>query len=160
MKAHKWEDGSINIFRAIENANRLNISAKRLCMPEIPTEIFLEGLSQLVNLDKDWVPPTEGTSLYIRPFMFATDEFIGVKPSDTYKFMIFTCPVGKYYSEPVKVKIEEEYVRAAEGGVGYAKAAGNYASSLYPAKLGQEQGYHQLIWTDAKTHEYIANIQT
>jgi len=160
MKAHKWEDGSINIFRASENAKRLNTSAKRMCMPELPEEIFLEALTQLVKLDNAWVPPTEGTSLYIRPYMFATDAFIGVKPSETYKFMIFTCPVGKYYSEPVKVKIEEEYVRSADNGVGFAKAAGNYAASLYPAKLGQEQGYHQLVWTDAKTHEYIEESGT
>ena len=92
--------------------------------------------------------------------MFATDAFIGVKPSDSYKFMIFTCPVGMYYSEPVKVKIEEKFVRSADGGVGFAKAAGNYAASLYPAKLGQEQGYHQLVWTDAKTHEYIEESGT
>ena len=160
MKAHKWSDGTINIFRATENAKRLNVSAKRMCMPEIPEEIFMEGLNQLIKLDNAWVPPTEGTSLYIRPFMFATDEYIGVKPSESYKFMIFTCPVGKYYTEPVKVKIEEEYVRSAEGGVGFAKAAGNYAASLYPAKLGQEQGYHQLVWTDAKTHEYIEESGT
>ena len=160
MKAHKWDDGTINVFRATENAKRLNVSAKRMCMPEIPESLFLEALSQLIKLDSVWVPPNDGTSLYIRPFMFATDEYIGVKPSDSYKFMIFTCPVGKYYSEPVRVKIEEEFVRSAEGGVGFAKAAGNYAASLYPAKLGQEKGYHQLVWTDAKTHEFIEESGT
>jgi len=129
-------------------------------MPEVPQELFLEALRQLVKLDAQWVPPTEGTSLYIRPFMFATDAYVGVKPSDTYKFIIFTCPVGKYYSEPVRVKIEEEYVRSAKGGIGFAKAAGNYGASLYPAKLGQQQGYHQLVWTDAITHEYIEESGT
>ena len=160
MKAHKWEDGTINIFRAKENAIRFNKSAERMCMPQIPEELFLEALDTLIKLDHEWVPPTPGTSLYIRPFMFATDAYIGVKPSDTYKFMIFTCPVGKYYSEPVRVKIEEEFVRSAEGGIGFAKAAGNYAASLYPAKLGQDQGYHQLIWTDAKEHKYIEESGT
>lgn len=160
MKAHKWEDGSINIFRAEENAKRFNISAERMCMPTIPKELFLQAIDTLIKLDHKWVPPTAGTSLYIRPFMFATDAFIGVKPSETYKFMIFTCPVGGYYSEPVRVKIEEEFVRSAEGGIGYAKAAGNYGASLYPAKLGQDQGYHQLIWTDAKEHKYIEESGT
>ena len=160
MKAHKLKDGSVNIFRAKENAIRFNISARRMCMPEIPEELFLEALDILIKLDHKWVPPTKGTSLYIRPFMFATDAFIGVKPSETYKFMIFTCPVGAYYSEPVRVKIEEEYVRSADGGIGFAKASGNYAASLYPAKLGQDEGYHQLIWTDAKEHKYIEESGT
>ena len=117
-------------------------------------------LSFTVELDKDWIPNKEGYSLYIRPFMFATDDFIGIKPSETYKFVIFTCPVGAYYSQPVNVKIEEYYTRAAEGGVGRAKTAGNYAASLYPAKLAQEQGFHQLVWTDAKEHKYIEESGT
>jgi branched-chain amino acid aminotransferase len=113
-----------------------------------------------VEVDKDWIPNREGFSLYIRPFLFATDEFIGIKPSETYKFMIFTCPVGAYYSEPVNVKIEEFYTRASVGGVGRAKTAGNYGASLYPAKQGQMKGFHQLVWTDGKEHKYIEESGT
>ncbi len=160
MKAHRNPEGRINVFRPMENAKRLNESAKRMCMPEFPTDLFMDALARLLKIDSDWVPPTAGTSLYIRPFMFATDEYIGVKPSDTYKFMVFTCPVGKYYGEPVKVLIEENFVRSADGGVGFAKAAGNYGSALYPAKLAQEKGYHQLVWTDAKEHKYIEESGT
>ena len=111
-------------------------------------------------MDADWIPSVAGSSLYIRPFMFATGEFLGVKPSDTYKFAIITCPVNAYYSTPLRVKIEEQFVRAVEGGFGYAKAAGNYAGSLYPAKKAAEEGYHQLLWTDGKTHEYFEESGT
>lgn len=160
MKAYKNEANEILMFRPMENAKRFNISADRMCMPEVPTEMFMNALKELLNLDREWVPSKSGYSLYIRPFMIATDPYVGIKPSDTYKFVIFTCPVGAYYSEPVKVKIETEYTRAAKGGTGFAKAGGNYAGSLYPAKLAQEQGYRQLIWTDAKEHKYIEEAGT
>lgn len=160
MKAFRNDANEILLFRTLDNFNRLNMSAKRMCMPEIPQDIFVEGLHQLLNIDRNWVPQQEGASLYIRPFMFATDEFIGVKPSENYRFMIFTTPVGYYYTEPVRVKIETKFSRAAVGGVGAAKAAGNYAASLYPAKLAQEKGYHQLVWTDPTEHKYIEESGT
>lgn len=160
LKAYKTESGMINIFRADKNAARFNESAKRMCMPEFPENMFMEAIKSLLSIDAAWVPGKRGSSLYIRPFMFATDEYVGIKPSDKYRLMIFTCPVGSYYAEPLRVKIETKYTRAAEGGVGRAKTAGNYAASLYPAKLNQEKGYHQLVWTDAKTHEYIEESGT
>lgn len=160
MKAYRNNREEIYLFRPEENFKRLNNSAERMCMPSLPKEIFMDALNELIRLDQDWVPRKEGSSLYIRPFMFATDEFIGVKPSETYRFMIFTCPVNSYYTEPVRVKIETVYSRACEGGVGRAKAAGNYAAALYPARLGQQEGYHQLVWTDAKEHKYIEESGT
>ena len=160
MKANKTADGDILIFRPDVNEKRFAESCIRMCMPMLPEGMFTELIRRTVELDKDWIPNKEGYSLYIRPFMFATDDFIGIKPSETYKFVIFTCPVGAYYSQPVNVKIEEYYTRAAEGGVGRAKTAGNYAASLYPAKLAQEQGFHQLVWTDAKEHKYIEESGT
>ncbi|PCJ23616.1 MAG: branched chain amino acid aminotransferase [Flavobacteriales bacterium] len=160
MKAYKNESGEIFLFRPEENAKRINKSAARLCMPQIPEELFMEAVKQLVEIDSDWIPAIEGSSLYIRPYLFASEELLGVRPADEYKFIIFTAPVGGYYSEPVHVKIETEYSRACEGGVGFAKAAGNYAAALYPAKLGQEQGFRQLIWTDAKEHKYIEEAGT
>ena len=160
MKAYRTSDGEIQLFRPEENAKRFNVSARRMCMPEVPVDVFIESLKSLIEIDKDWVPNKEGCSLYVRPFMIATDPYVGIKPSDTYKFMIFTCPVGAYYSEPVKVKIETEYSRAAKGGTGFAKAAGNYAGALYPAQIAQEKGYGQLIWTDALEHKYIEEAGT
>jgi branched-chain amino acid aminotransferase len=160
MKAYRHEDGKVAMFRPKLNAKRFNESARRLCMPTIEEERFVSLIAELVNLDSTWVPKEKEASLYIRPFMFATDEYIGVKASDNYRFVVFTCPVGSYYSEPLRLKIEEYYTRAAEGGVGNAKAAGNYAASLYPAKLGRDAGFHQLLWTDGKTHEYIEESGT
>lgn len=160
MKAYKNAAGEVLIFRPEANHQRMNASAQRMCMPEIPEEVFLGGLNQLLSIDKDWVPSKPGCALYIRPFMFATDEYVGIRPSDTYKFIIFCCPVGAYYAEPVRVKVETQYTRSCEGGTGAAKAAGNYAAALYPAKLAQSQGYHQLVWTDAKEHKYIEESGT
>ena len=160
MKANKTSQGDVLIFRPEINESRFAESCSRMCMPVLPEGMFTELIRRLVELDRNWIPNREGYSLYIRPFMFATDDFIGIKPSETYKFVIFTCPVGAYYTQPVNVKIEEYYTRAAEGGVGRAKTAGNYAASLYPAKLAQEQGFHQLIWTDAKEHKYIEESGT
>lgn len=160
MKAFKNDKDEIFLFRPDKNIERFNVSAERLCMPEVPEKIFEDALVQLLKLDSDWIPSKPGFSLYIRPFMFATDEFIGVRPSDTYRFIIFTSPVSTYYRGAIKVKIEKEYTRAAHGGTGFAKCAGNYAMSLYPAKVAKEQGYDQLIWTDAVEHKWIEESGT
>lgn len=160
LKAQRTESGEVVVFRPDMNAKRFKESAERMCMVPVSEEIFLEGIRSLIELDREWVPTKDGTSLYIRPFLFATDDYVGIRPSEKYKFMIINSPVGAYYSEPVKVKIETYYTRAAEGGVGRAKAAGNYGASLYPAKLGQEKGYRQLLWTDAKTHSFIEESGT
>ena len=160
LKAYKNEAGEILIFRPTENLKRLNKSAERMCMAELPEDIFMAGLTELISLDKDWIANKPGYSLYIRPLMFATDEFIGVRPSETYKFIIFTGPAAHYYAEPVKVKVETYYSRSMEGGTGFAKTAGNYAGSLLPAKLALQQGYHQLLWTDAKEHKYFEESGT
>ena len=160
LKAYKSHSGDTLVFRPLSNYKRMNVSAERMCMPAITEEIFMGGMTELLKLDKAWVPGAPGTSLYIRPFMFANDEYIGIRPSDKYKFIIFTCPVGSYYSEPVKVKIEQHFSRAASGGTGSAKTGGNYAGSLFPAKKAQQEGYHQLIWTDSKEHRYIEEAGT
>ncbi len=160
MKAYKNDQGDVLVFRGDANWRRLNESAERMCMPSIPEEIFMEGLTQLIDLDRNWVPSSKGSSLYIRPFLFATDDYIGVKPSETYKFIIFTCPVGHYYSKPVSVKVETTFTRATEGGTGAAKTAGNYAASLYPALQAQKAGYDQLLWTDGRTHSKIEESGT
>ena len=160
IKAYKSDSDEAILFRADKNAARFNSSAERMCMPTIPEEIFINGIAELLKIDRAWIPDRPGTSLYIRPFMFASDEYIGVRPSEKYTFIIFTGPVGGYYSKPVRVKIEKEFVRAAEGGTGYAKTAGNYAASLYPAQLAHQLGYDQLIWTDSKTHQYIEEAGT
>ncbi|WP_209330579.1 branched-chain amino acid aminotransferase [Lunatimonas salinarum] len=160
LKAYKNEAGQVLVFRPDANLRRLNESAKRMCIPELPEELFMEGLARLLEIDREWVPSKPGCSLYIRPFIFATDDFLGIRPSQKYKFMILTSPVGHYYSKPVAVKVETQYSRAIEGGTGFAKAAGNYAGSLYPALTGQKQGYDQLLWTDGKTHQYIEESGT
>jgi branched-chain amino acid aminotransferase len=160
MKAYKNADGEIFVFRPEENWRRLNKSAVRMCMPEVPEEIFMEGLSELLRLDAAWIPAEEGYSMYIRPFMFSTDEYVGVSPSKTYKFMIFTCPVGAYYTKPIRVRVETQYIRAAHGGVGFSKNAGNYGGSLYPTKLAVDAGYDQIIWTDASEHKYVEEAGT
>lgn len=160
LKAYKNHNGEIIVFRPDANHRRLNESAKRMCIPELPEELFMEGMGQLLDLDREWVPSKPGCSLYIRPFIFATDEFLGIRPSFKYKFMILTSPVGNYYSKPVAVKVETHYSRAIEGGTGFAKAAGNYAGSLYPALQAQKLGYDQLLWTDGKTHQHIEESGT
>jgi len=160
LKAYKSANGEVLIFRPERNFERMNISAERMMMPTLDEDIFMDGLHELVNLDRQWVPDVEGTALYIRPFMFAMDEYIGIRPSKTFRFMIITCPVGAYYSKPVKVKIEEHYTRAVKGGTGFAKTAGNYAASLYPASLAQKAGYDQLLWTDGQFHKYIEESGT
>ncbi|WP_039053732.1 branched-chain amino acid aminotransferase [Sphingobacterium sp. T2] len=160
IKAYKFEDGTVSIFRPDKNWERFNRSAARLQMPEVPEEIFLGGLKKLLDIDSDWVPSKEGTSLYIRPFMFATEAALGVHPSASYKFVIITCPVGAYYSKPISLKVETHYTRAAEGGVGFSKNAGNYALSLYPTQIANDEGYDQIMWTDAKEHKYIEEAGT
>jgi branched-chain amino acid aminotransferase len=160
MKAHLDSDENVILFRPMDNFKRLNKSCERLCMATIDPEIMLEGLSELVKIDRNWIPKTKDGALYIRPFIFATDQYIGVAPSETYKLVIFTCPVNKYYDAAIKVKVEDVYSRAASGGIGFAKAAGNYAASLLPAKIAKEEGYDQLIWTDSVEHNYIEESGT
>lgn len=160
LKAYKNDQGELLIFRPEKNAERLNKSAERMCMPALPAELFMETLTQLVKLDKDWIPNGEGESLYIRPHMFAVDEFVGVRPSESYYFVIFTCPVGKYYTTELKVKIETDYTRAVKGGTGHAKAAGNYGASLFPTQIAKDAGFDQVLWTDAHSHEYFEESGT
>ncbi|HEX2616488.1 MAG TPA: branched-chain amino acid aminotransferase [Flavobacteriales bacterium] len=160
LKAYRSADGTVNLFRPQANIARMNHSAVRMCMPQIPEDIFLEGLKQLVHLDSAWIPNAEDGALYIRPLLFASDEYIGVRPSENYRLIIFTCPVGVYYKDTVRVKIETEYSRAFPGGTGEAKCGGNYAASLYPAKLAADQGFQQLLWTDGETHEYFEESGT
>lgn len=160
MKATINQDGTPLLFRPEEHSVRLNASAYRMCMPEVPKQMFLDAIHTLVGLEKAWIPPAEGSALYIRPFMFALDHTIGVKPSKTYRFCILTLPVGPYYDKPVKLKATQNYIRAAKGGVGEAKTAGNYAASLYPAQLAKKEGFDQVMWLDAVNKEYIQEIGT
>lgn len=160
LKAHRNVNGEVILFRAEENFKRMNLSAERMCMPQIPKQIFIDGIIELIRCDLGWVPDGEGQSLYIRPFLIADQAFLGVRPSNTYKFMVITSPTASYYSGAVKVKVEEKFTRACEGGIGSAKAAGNYAASLYPAKIANAEGYHQLVWTDAKEHKFIEESGT
>jgi len=160
MKAYKDGEGNAQLFRPLENWKRLNRSARRMGMQEIPEEFFMEGLRTLIDVDNQWIPTTSGSSLYLRPFMFATDDYIGVRPSSTYTFIIFSCPVNAYYNQPLRVKAETKYIRAAEGGVGGAKCAGNYGSVMMPARMAQEEGFHQVMWLDAREHQYIEETGT
>lgn len=160
MKAYRTDEGTPVIFRPDKNAKRFQLSAKRMCMPEIPEDLFLFCLHELLRIDDAWISNRPENSLYIRPFMFATDGYTGVKVSQSYRFMIFTCPAGSYYKDPLAVKIEEKYSRAVQGGVGNVKAAGNYGLSLYPTKLAKDEGYQQIIWTDGRTHQFIDEAGT
>jgi len=160
MKAQVNEAGIPLMFRPDENLKRMNKSARRMCMPVLPEKIFMDGLSKLISLDKEWIPKEEGKSLYIRPFMFATDDSIGVKVSENYTFIIFCSPVSPYYSQPLRIKVADKYVRAFDGGVGYAKAAGNYGASMLPTKEATEQGFHQVMWMDGREFRYIEETGT
>jgi branched-chain amino acid aminotransferase len=160
IKAYKDREGHPFIFRPFDNFRRFNISAERMNMPVVPEEIFIEGMRRLVELDKEWIPMKSDYSLYIRPFMFGCDEVIGVKSSDTYKFMILLSPTGPYYSAPMRIYVEEKYTRAARGGVGFAKAAGNYGASMLATTEAKRQGYDQVLWTDAYEHKYVQEIGT
>lgn len=160
IKAYKDAEGNSYIFRPYDNFKRFNISAERMQMPQVPEDIFMEGMKQLVALDKNWIPQKNDHSLYIRPFMFSSDELIGVRPSENYKFMTILSPTGPYYNAPMRIYVEEQYVRAVPGGVGYAKAAGNYAASMYATAQAKKKGYDQVLWTDAFEHKYVQEIGT
>ncbi|WP_126974103.1 branched-chain amino acid aminotransferase [Gynurincola endophyticus] len=160
IKAYKGVDGNGYIFRPFDNFKRFNQSAVRMDMPEVPEDIFIEGMRQLIALDIEWIPAKADHALYIRPFMFSTDEVIGVKTSEHYKFMILLCPTGPYFSEPAKIKVEDTYTRAAQGGVGYVKCAGNYGASMFVTAEAKRQGYHQVLWMDAVEHKYVQEIGT
>jgi len=155
MKAYKDSDNNVMLFRPLDNCRRLNKSAERLVIPQIPEEIFMDGLKKLLEIDSGWIPTNDGSSLYIRPFMFASGNGFHASPADAYKLVICTAPSGAYFAGKIKVLIEEKYARAANGGVGFAKAGGNYAAQFYPTQLAIERGYNQVIWTDDNTHEYI-----
>ena len=160
IKAYKNDNGDAFIFRPYENYKRFNISAERMQMPQVPAEIFVEGMKKLVALDKNWIPTKEDHSLYIRPFMFSSDEVIGVRPSDNYKFLIILSPTGPYYNAPMRIYVEEKYVRAVAGGVGFAKAAGNYGAAMYATAQAKRKGYDQVLWTDAFEHKYLQEVGT
>lgn len=160
LKANKTAEGEIILFRPEENWKRMNRSAQRMCMPEVPKEFFIEGIKELVSLDKNWIPYGEGKSLYIRPFLIASDSFLGVRASDSYQFIVITSPTSTYYRGAVSVKIETDFSRAASGGIGAAKAAANYAASLFPAQKAKAEGFDQLIWTDSSEHKYIEESGT
>lgn len=160
MKAYKDAQDDIWLFRPDENFRRINKSAKRLAMPELPEALFFEGLETLVQLERDWIKKGMGNSLYIRPFLIATQPSVMASPANEYKFMIICAPAQSYYTGEVKVKIAEHYSRAANGGFGFAKAAGNYAGQFYPTLLAREKGFQQIIWTDANTHEYLEEAGT
>ena len=160
MKAFKTDQGKALLFREEDNFNRLNKAAKRICIPEIPKEIFMEGLHEILSLDADWIKEGDNFSLYIRPFIFASGQCIKATISNEYTFMIICSPTTTYYKGEMHVKIEQEYTRAAKGGTGAVKAAGNYAASFYPTKLAREEGFSQIIWTDAENHEYLEEAGT
>ncbi len=160
MKAYKDEQGKVWLFRPEDNFNRINKSAARLAMPEFPKDYFFEGLLNLLRMDSEWVKPGVGNSLYIRPFMIATEPAISAAPSNTYRFMIICSPAKAYYTGKVRVIFAEKYSRSADGGVGFAKAAGNYAAQFYPTSLAQKKGFQQVVWTDASTHEYLEEAGT
>ena len=160
IKAYRLKNGQAVIYRPYDNLRRFNISADRMEMPAVPEDIFMEGMRQLIALDQDWIPAKDEYSLYIRPFMFATDAALGVKPSDTYKFMILLSPTGPYYASPMKIYVEEKYTRAAPGGVGFAKNAGNYGGSLKAAAEAKAKGYDQVLWTDAFEHKWLQEVGT
>jgi branched-chain amino acid aminotransferase len=161
LKAYRRQDGTIGLFRAKDNLARMNESAERMCMPSIDVEETYRAMAQLIALEKDWVPHDEGASLYIRPTMIATDPLIRLKASDTYLFYIICSPVGHYYAngmKPTGIIVEDQYVRAVRGGVGFAKTAANYASSLLPGKKAEAAGYDQVLWLDGVNLEYVEEV--
>lgn len=160
MKAYKDEDGKTFLFRPQQNFKRINKSASRLAMPEFPQDYFFKGLETLLKLDSEWIKPGVGNSLYLRPFVIATEPAISASPANNYKFMIICSPAKSYYNSAIRVLIAEQYSRSADGGVGFAKAAGNYAAQFYPTSLAKEQGFQQIIWTDANTHTYLEEAGT
>lgn len=160
QKAYYRQDGEIGIFRLDMNAKRMNHSARRLFMPEFPEDQFMEGIQKLIEIDRAWVPKNPDHSLYLRPFMFGSSEFVAARPSERYTFCVIMSPVGPYYAGDVKVKVEEEYTRSATGGVGSTKCAGNYGGAFYPTNEARKEGYTQVIWTDHKNHELIEESGT
>jgi branched-chain amino acid aminotransferase len=160
MKAFRMDDGRVNIFRMDKHYERLVRSLNRMCMAVVPESVFMDGLRQLVELDEAWVPREPGSSLYLRPFVYASEARFGVKISEQYRFVIFSGPVGPYYPKPLKVKVEMEYIRAAKGGTGSAKCGGNYGGAFFPAKLAQEAGYDQVLWTGGRDNKYIEESGT
>lgn len=155
MKAFRMHDGRINIFRMEKHYDRFEKSLRRMCMAVPPKEIFMDGLMQLISLDEAWVPTQQGHALYLRPFVFASEARFGVKVSDEYRFVVFTGPVPALYTDPIKVKVETHYVRAAKGGTGFAKCGGNYGASFLPTQNARLAGYDQVLWTDARENKYI-----
>lgn len=160
VKAYRNPEGEAVIFRPQDNWKRMNRSAERMAMPQLPEELFVEGMRALIEVDKDWVPSAESSSLYIRPFMVATDEFIGVRPAEKFTFAIITSPAGPYYAKPVSIYVQDKFVRAFPGGIGFTKAAGNYGASMYPTMKIREMGYDQILWTDGYEHKYVQEIGT
>jgi branched-chain amino acid aminotransferase len=158
MKAFYMKDGRINIFRPHRHHERLTKSLARMCMPAISEEMFIQSLHAIVEFDKAWIPKSEGSSLYLRPVVFATESRLGVKVADEYKFIVLTTPAGAYLNKPFKLKVESTYVRTAEGGPGFAKCAGNYGGAFYPTQLARQEGYDQIMWTDHKEHKYIDEV--
>ena len=158
MKAYKLDDGSINIFRPHKHHERITKSLDRMCMPRISFDMFLQSLHALIEIDKDWIPTSEGASLYIRPIVFASESRLGVKVADQYKFIILTSPVGPYYNKPFRLKVEDHFTRTAEGGTGFAKCAGNYGGAFYPTQVAKKEGFDQILWTDHKEHKYIDEV--
>ena len=160
MKAYKDNQNKIWLFRPLENYNRINRSSERLKIPKFPEELFFNGLKELLKIDSDWIQKGIGNSLYVRPFVFASQAGVQASPSEEYTFIIICCPVKSYYGGEVNILIEENFSRAADGGVGFAKAAGNYAAQFYPTSLAQQKGYQQIIWTDAKSHKFLEEAGT
>lgn len=161
LKAYKGQNGEIFLYRPEKNMARINQSNDRLCIPQIDEQFAVEAIKELVLIDQDWIPEGEGTSLYIRPFIFATDSALGVHPAKTYKFVVILSPVGSYYKDglaPVKIWVEDDYVRAVRGGMGYAKTAGNYAASLKAQAVSEEKGYSQVLWLDGVERKYIEEV--
>ena len=163
LKAYHLPDGGIGLFRPEKNIERMNSSARRMVMPEVDPELFLQALKELILLDRDWIPKSEGTSLYIRPTMIATEPALGVRPSDKYLFFIILGPVGAYYPEgfsPTKIYVSDRYIRAADGGVGQIKTSGNYGATLYVSREASQKGYTQVLWLDAKERKYVEEVGT
>ncbi|MEO7988093.1 MAG: branched-chain amino acid aminotransferase [Chryseolinea sp.] len=158
MKAFFMNDGAINIFRPHKHHSRMNNSLNRMVMPQVSEEMFIQSLHTLIELDKKWIPKTEGSSLYVRPFMFAYEARLGVKVADHFKFIIINSPVAAYQAKPYRLKVEDHYVRTAEGGTGFAKCAGNYGGAFYPTQIAREEGFDQILWTDHKEHKYIDEV--
>jgi len=160
MKATMGANGNPMLFRPEKNAARLNLSADRMGMPAFPEELFLDGLQQLVALDSQWIPPMEGSALYLRPFIYADEAFIGMRAATHYKFIIIASPSAPLFTKPIRLYAETKYIRAAEGGTGEAKAAGNYAAAIRPTEIAKAKGYDQVLWLDAHDFNYIQEVGT